>query len=221
MRHLIASILAAVVITIWFRPLCATTRARRPFAERPSTPPPSEGRTSAQRRDVTAPGNLPSSDLDAWRLEVRPTAPAAKERAPAPRDFWCECLIADIATAQTWPLRSYHALHADEAMQWLQHQAARLAQFIDPTPGQGAVPAKALRRLDDFLDAADEPDPATAFRMWPTDIAERDQARQAMQYGTSYTFSVADRRTRYCMSVRPTFTAGPLLASVAAWEETA
>ncbi|NGO68214.1 hypothetical protein [Streptomyces boncukensis] len=131
------------------------------------------------------------------------TLSATSVAPPARHGLWCECTLVQLDDEREWLLAGYRAPSPRLALRWLQHQSHHLSGLIDPRPDMLWAPVGLLHPLDDALDVERAPDPASALRRWRDDVAEHDQALQAMRDGSLYSFTAADSELRYRLSTRP------------------
>ncbi|GHJ34471.1 hypothetical protein Sm713_00800 [Streptomyces sp. TS71-3] len=133
--------------------------------------------------------------------------PSGPVFVPPSRDgIWCECVISTLDGSREWLIAGYRAPSPRLAVRWMERQARHFADCIDPAPESRWAPPAILDPIAVGLVGEDGCDPATAFRMWPGDIAEHDQALKAMRDGSLYTFCAVDSELRYRLSARPILT---------------
>ena len=102
-------------------------------------------------------------------------------------------------------LGGYWADTPQAAVRWLCAQAVRLADRLDPQPGQGWAQGnagKALRRLPDEL-PEDWPDPGQTLRGWCTDEKQRQETAHSLMNGEPFILATRDCTAFYSLTARP------------------
>ena len=170
--------------------ICSTLMPAPTGQQRHTVNPP-----PASITDQTAPHDPPSTGR---RADRRPTQTAPTAPPPSPSGYLCEFTVAEHGSP-AWVVARTWTTSPRIALRWLQQQASRVADLIDPDPIDALwAPVTMLDALDD-----DRADTSTALRQWPNDVGEHDQALKAMREGVPYTFTTTDDRLRCALSAKP------------------
>jgi hypothetical protein len=112
--------------------------------------------------------------------------------------YWCAVAARAPDLSGEWFLGGYQATAPHLAVRWLREQARRLADALDPEPGEGVFPAACLRRAGEG-----QPNPGRVFRTWMADFRYQGTQLQALAAGNQISISSGDLDVCYCLSARP------------------
>lgn len=111
--------------------------------------------------------------------------------------YWC-AVIARASDGAEWYLGGHRAAAPHLAVRWLRQQARRIADALDPVPGEGAIPASCLRPAD-----LRGPNPGRVLRVWMADFRYQGTQLQALAAGRQISVSSGDLEVCYHLSARP------------------
>lgn len=128
--------------------------------------------------------------------------PARSSAGVPTRAYWCEVLAEGevYGTRETVPyvLGAFQTISPKLALRWLQGEAARIAERLDPDP-ECCPWAKPWM----CLDTVPVPDCPTELRFWALDAEERQAARDQLKDGAPLSVVIPDTGCRFTLSVWP------------------
>lgn len=124
--------------------------------------------------------------------------------------YWCAVVARMPLEGREWFLGGYQATAPHLAVRWLRQQARRLADALDPVPGEGVLPSFCLRTV-----GAGQPNPGRVFRVWMADFRYQGTQLQALAAGRQISVGSGDLDVWYSLSARPVFADSRLTLSEA------
>jgi hypothetical protein len=112
--------------------------------------------------------------------------------------YWCAVVAHSPEATGEWFLGGYQATAPHLAVRWLRVQAMRLADALDPLPGEGIFPSGCLRPVGEG-----QPNPGQVFRAWVMDFRYQGTQLHALAAGRQISVSSGDRDVCYSLSARP------------------
>ncbi|MFF3753980.1 hypothetical protein ACFYYH_26540 [Streptomyces sp. NPDC002018] len=132
------------------------------------------------------------------------TATGNPERSGAgiPAGYWCEALAEGevYGTRETVPyvLGTFQTISSKLALRWLQSEAERIADRLDPDPERSAWVKPWMR-----VGTVPLPDCPTEFRFWIEDPEKHQAARDQLKDGAPLSVVIPDKGCRFTLTVWP------------------
>ncbi|QNE79231.1 hypothetical protein F0344_14285 [Streptomyces finlayi] len=95
-------------------------------------------------------------------------------------------------------LGTFRTISPKFALRWLQGEAERIADRLDPDPGRSAWVMPWMR-----VDTVPVPDCPTELRFWAEDPEEHQAARDQLKDGAPLSVVIPDRGCRFTLTVWP------------------
>ncbi|WP_202442189.1 MULTISPECIES: hypothetical protein [unclassified Streptomyces] len=118
------------------------------------------------------------------------------------RAYWCEVLAEGevYGTRETVPyvLGTFQTISPKLALRWLQGEAERIADRLDPDPERSPWVKPWMR-----VDTVPKPDCPTEFRFWSLDPEEHQAARDQLKEGAPFSTVIPDKGCRFTLTVWP------------------
>ncbi|MBW1596489.1 hypothetical protein [Streptomyces sp. JJ38] len=118
--------------------------------------------------------------------------------SPGADGYLCSALALPVATGHEIVLGRHRAWTPRLALRWLQGQAGRLADALDPVPGHGPFPAWVLRPVP-----TDAPDPGGVIRAWLRDHQRQSEQLASLRAGDHVSVIARDAELLYALCAQP------------------